>query len=149
MRQCGIYSCRRYPGRRCCADCEDRTCLERCENHPDRCRCWQEVSEIRAVPHRVTPEEEAEILRLLRDPSLSAREVMRRAGRSETLILRIAREHGLQRGAGACRKYDWDEIGRLYDEGLSRIEIAERMGCAIDTVCRILRKRGDERDDGN
>lgn len=41
MKQCTVYKCPYKTGRPCCADCEAK-CLERCLNHPDRCRVWTE-----------------------------------------------------------------------------------------------------------
>lgn len=35
---CRIYHCRASGGK-CCAECDDRGCGNRCLNHPDRCGC--------------------------------------------------------------------------------------------------------------
>lgn len=144
MRQCKIYSCRRYPDRRCCADCDDKTCLERCENHPDRCRCWRNDSWPREVRTRVTKEEEAEIRRLLLETNLSHSEIAKMTGRSKSRVCRVAQDYGIHRETGARRTLDWDEIARLRDEGLTCAGIAERLGCAANSVKYVLDRMGGE-----
>ena len=97
----------------------------------------------------MTPEEEAEILQLLRDKSLSIPEIVSRSGRSESVVQRIARENGIRRKTGHARKYSWEEIARLKAEGLGSEVIAERMGCSVNTVKHVLRRIGGGHDGGN
>lgn len=40
------------------------------------------------------------------------------------------------------RKYDAEEIARLYDAGLSTPAIAEKLGCDASTALRVLRRTG-------
>lgn len=39
VKVCTIYNCSYTGDRRCCVDC-GKNCLNRCLNHPDRCKCW-------------------------------------------------------------------------------------------------------------
>ena len=44
MRQCRIYRCGKTRSAMCCVDCDAENCANRCKNHPDRCRCWEDVA---------------------------------------------------------------------------------------------------------
>lgn len=43
MSQCRIYSCRHRSGSPCCSDCDEPDCMDRCQNAPDRCKCWSNI----------------------------------------------------------------------------------------------------------
>lgn len=47
MRVCLIYKCTKAGDRRCCIDCDKIPCPNRCQNHPDRCKCWADEEQLK------------------------------------------------------------------------------------------------------
>ena len=43
MRRCGIHKCLLVNDSRCCLDCNQLDCENRCKNHPDRCKCVRDA----------------------------------------------------------------------------------------------------------
>lgn len=101
MIQCRIWSCKRWPGRPCCVGCAEWTCLNRCKNHPSRCKC-SEGEESPNPPSRpgVPPPDGrrkldyGEIARLYYDERLSQKEIAQRLGCSAKGISRAIRVIG-------------------------------------------------------
>ena len=92
-----------------------------------------------------------EARRLYFDKKLSLTEVGRRLGTSATAICKIMQKHGWKtRNQGRSRVGRWgmeidhEEVRRMYfDEKLSQMEVARRLGLASDSpIKRIFRERG-------
>ncbi len=62
---------------------------------------------------------------------------VRHDNRLENLEICTSSDHGVHH-----RKYDWNEVVRLYQSGLSQPEVAGRVGASAGQVSRILKRMG-------
>lgn len=138
MIQCTVYKCRFRSGRPCCTYCDEKNCLERCENHPDRCKVWRDPVAQKAP---MDTADEAEAVRLALE-GVPRPEIARRLDCSKQSVDRILQKHLGKQPPGAKRRLNHEEIFRLRGEGLSIQEIAKKFNCADGTVAQILRKGG-------
>ena len=91
MRRCKTAPPRcRQPGKPCCADCQDKTCQDRCWNDPKRCGCWDE-GPLPKKRERETRLDRAEIYRL-HGQGLLQREIAARLGCSNSSVSAVLRE---------------------------------------------------------
>lgn len=83
-----------------------------------------------------------ERVRRLLDQGLSQREVARRLGVAKTTVVFHARRLDVPLDTRFARRYDWAEIRRAYEGGLSRLECIEKFGCSADAWHKAV-QRGD------
>lgn len=94
-RCCKIYKCAKQ-GDICCADCDNRICLNRCLNSPERCGCVLAPPEPRR--RRETYDHEA-IYRLVLK-GMTNDQVADIIGCAPSTVGKVAREHGIFRPRG-------------------------------------------------
>jgi len=94
VRRCNIppTGCRHKYAAPCCADCAEDGCAARCQNHPDRCRCWRDGPPLRPR-ERTGKLDRAAILRL-REAGLLQREIAERLGCSPSGVSAVLRQAG-------------------------------------------------------
>lgn len=95
MRQCSIYKCTKVGAWRCCADCGRADCNQRCQNHPDRCKC------VKAPAPRITKNnnpliDPAEVLALAKS-GMSNIAISVRLGCTPDWVTKILRKVGYKR----------------------------------------------------
>ena len=92
MRRCVIQpsSCRHKYAAPCCRECPETDCLSRCENTPERCRCWRDGPPTQPK-ERKTKLDRAEIVRLHKQ-GLLQREIAERLGCSTSGVSAVLRE---------------------------------------------------------
>lgn len=95
MRRCKIYKCAKQ-GDICCADCDSRTCLNRCLNNPERCGCVLPPPKPRG-PREAYDHEE--IYRLVLK-GLTNDQVADLIGCAPSTVGKVARKYGLFRPRG-------------------------------------------------
>lgn len=142
MITCTVYKCKSRAGRPCCTYCDAKDCLERCENHPDRCKVWRDPVAQKAPRSSI---DEAEVVRLS-EGGTPRPEIARRLGCSLQSVDHILRKHLGKQPPGAKRRLDHEEIFRLHDQGLSIRAIAKKVNGADSSIAYILRtERGKDR----
>lgn len=94
MRRCKIAACCPLAHHPCCADCKDKTCQTRCWNSPERCKCWEEWTPIRA-PRK--SKVDVELLLALHDQGLLQRDIADRLGCSTSTVSSVLRKQGVKR----------------------------------------------------
>lgn len=141
MISCTVYRCLAKPGSPCCTYCGDKTCLNRCFNHPDRCRVWVEKPE-EGLRNPKAKIDAAEAVRLYQE-GLSTAEIAEQMGYSREHIGLTLRRNGIRQRKQRSA-VDHEQIWRLHRAGLSGREIAAQLGCSASTVSQVLHtKRGD------
>jgi transposase-like protein len=86
-----------------------------------------------AMPDRrsLSPSEKRSLIGRMLGQGLSQAEVGRRLGLAKPTVSYHARRLGLPAKSPCARRYDWDEIQRAYDEGLSVRACAQRFGFSL------------------
>lgn len=95
---CRIYHCRASGGK-CCAECDDRTCANRCLNHPDRCRCAVD-GEPRKWGQRGAVVDVDRILMLGRTTAMTYGEIAAEVGCSVSTVQNYLNREGIRRYRG-------------------------------------------------
>jgi DNA-binding CsgD family transcriptional regulator len=70
------------------------------------------------------------------------RELARKYHTSTKIVREVLLASGAYNARGAREKYDWDKMQRLYQDGLSVIDVAKKEGCTWQTVVHALKRRG-------
>ena len=91
MRRCKLVKCAKRGGNPCCADCDDKTCLNRCRNSPERCKCVSYLP-----PQRKAAYDHEAIYQLVLK-GLTYDQVADRIGCAPSTVGKVAREYGLFR----------------------------------------------------
>jgi 5-methylcytosine-specific restriction endonuclease McrA len=96
----------------------------------------------RPKSHRVKPSEKRALVgeRLAREMSYS--QICRELGMSKATVAYHARRLGIPARDDCARRYDWNEVQRAYDSGLSVRECCDRFGFAKATWSKAA-QRGD------
>ena len=139
MIKCLIFSCPTIRGNPCCAYCDKQEeCPNRCENHPDRCRCWRDEPAGQRRVKRRTLYDSRRVVELFREGwTYDQIAAEMKCGRSTvTLILRKA---GVLPHRGPS--IDYDMVHTLHDYGLTNKEIAKRLNCSQASVSIILHQK--------
>lgn len=142
MIECKIYHCRMTGSDLCCTYCDRRSkCLNRCENHPDRCGVWREGGEVkrRSKPHcQYDPKE---IVALYKQ-GLTCEQVAEKIGCGLSTVSLALRRAGETSRHGRGPIIDYDMVWQLHEIGLTNKEIARRVGCSEASVSIILHRKG-------
>ena len=146
MVKCLIYHCGRVYGDPCCTYCDlQADCPDRCQNRPDRCKCWEDLpdGQRRAKPH--TLYDSRQIVALYHE-GRSYDQIAEEVGCGRSTVTLILRKAGELSRKGRGPIIDYDMVRTLHDVGLTNREVARRLGCSEASVSIILRQR--RRDDG-
>lgn len=139
---CTIYKCRNCPGNPCCAQCDATECVDRCKNHPDRCKVWTRARGLQssAKPRgpRKPPVDPAEAVRLYHE-GFTLVEIGEKLGITDTHVGKLLRKSGICRGRGGPT-YDRKEIARMWKSGMTVRQIARAMGASDGTISSALKK---------
>lgn len=82
-------------GKPCCIDCTDNICQNRCLNHPKRCGCWEDSSELPPRKRGLKPTlDRDEIVRLYKSGLLQY-QIALRLGCSTSGVSKMLREMGV------------------------------------------------------
>lgn len=142
MITCKIFHCRVMGDSICCAHCENRgKCLNRCENHPDRCGCWQDTEKPRrkAKPHhRFDPEEIVTLYQQGQDCD----QIAEKLGCARSTVILTLRKAGVLTRRARGPVIDYDMVRQLHEYGLTNKEIAARVECSEASVSIILHGKG-------
>ena len=84
----------------------------------------------------VRPEDGKKIIEMRKDRK-SYSEIVETVGYSKHIVSNYCVEHGMG-GRKRKRKIDPEIAARMYDDGYSYKNIAERFGCTADAVCKAL-----------
>ena len=84
----------------------------------------------------VRPEDGKKIIEMRKDRK-SYSEIVESVGYSQHVVSNYCIEHGMG-GRQRKRKIDPEIAARMYDDGYSYKNIAERFGCTADAVCKAL-----------
>jgi hypothetical protein len=96
---------------------------------------------VRSGPKR-PPGETRRLVAELRDEGLSYAEIASRLGIQKSVVAYHARRLGLEADDRFARRYDWIEIQRAYDSGLSVRECSRQFGFTLASWQKAV-KRGD------
>lgn len=85
--------------------------------------------------------------RELYDKGMNDKQIAKETGVTDSTVWQWRHENKLEANAreGRTRRYDYEEVRRLTEEGLTAAEIARRLGCHKCTVAEIRQKLSKEK----
>lgn len=96
----------------------------------------------RPKSHRINPSKRRTLVRECLARGMSYSQIARELGMSKATVAYHARRLGIPARDDCARRYDWDEVQRAYDSGLSVRECCDKFGFAKATWSKAA-QRGD------
>ncbi len=97
MLRCKIFKCVEVGEWRCCVECSMPNCVNRCQNHPDRCRCSQPGESPIPKPGVNVPQYDGNEIVVLAEQGCDTAEICRQMGCSPVTVNRYLRRLGFSR----------------------------------------------------
>lgn len=98
-RACKIFKCQRMGAWLCCHDCTERSCANRCQNSPDRCRCCDEAGIVESPVRKNTLFDYDQIIDLAKQ-GMKSKDIAAKIGCSPGTVSRVLLAAGIRRYKG-------------------------------------------------
>lgn len=137
MRACTIYNCSKAGKRRCCHDCDEADCQNRCLNHPDRCHCWEE-QEVRAPGRKKGSVDPQRVLELAKC-GLTYKEIGNQLGLQEGTVSYHLHQLGYRR---VCVRGTGEKALEMAMAGVPYGQISKELGISMNSLYTHLKRQG-------